>query len=1121
MKKFSYLIGLCLLMLAVFACASGGMDSGAILHETGSTTAQTGEQGLAAGELLDNDDSIAVFPQLGHTEGVSSVAFSPDGRQVLSLDGAIVKLWDAATGREIRTFVAGTGPAAFSPDGRSVVSLDGATVKLWDVATGREIRTFVAGHTDDIRSVALSSDGRQVLSGSVDGTIKLWDMATGSEIKTFRGHKYIVKSIAFSPDGRRFLSSCIDNTVRLWDMATGRRIRTFRLRWYENTPIAFSPDGRQVLSGSGDKTIKLWDAATGRRIRTFAGHTTLVQSVAFSPDGRQVLSGSYDSTVKLWDAATSREIRTFTGHTSYVNSVAFSPDGRQVLSGSDDKTIKLWDAATGREIRTFAGHAEFVNSVTFSPDGRQVLSGSSDYTVRLWDATIGREIRIFTGHTSDVNSVAFSPDGRQVLSGSGDIQLGDTNNFKLWDATTGKEIRTLKQEVRGWGVNSVTFSPDGRQVLSGSQDGKARLWDAATGRMIQFFPRHQIGDINSVAFSPDGRQVLSGSSDYTVRLWDATLGREIRTFTGHTSYVNSVAFSPDGRQVLSAGSWDRTVKLWDATTGSEIRTFAGHASGVNSVAFSPDGRQVLSGSGDRTVKLWDAATGREIKTFLGHTSAVRSVAFSPDAKQILSSSSDSTTRIWDTATGKEIAQFVSFADGEWIAITPEGYYNASPKGDQYINVRIGNNVYGIDQYRQTFYKPDMVALALSGDRNTYLAAIQNGGAIQNAGTVPVEVATTRPAAAVLSVDTAPPVVAILSPAAGTAASSGRTSISVSVDGGSQSLQYVTVKVNGKIVARDMGVTPQGAKGLAPVARLAVLADGNANKKQAQFSLDIPLDPGDNTIEVLAFNGYSEGRAIVEVSYRTTQALLPNLYILSIGVSRYADTSIPSLKYAANDAKSVVAAFKAQEGKRFASVHSLTIADGADREPTRDNISNGIDFLGSAGVNDVMLLFLSGHGGTDSRGNFFFLPGNTAFSQDGTPLRASIIPNSELQDVLAFPGKKLVFIDSCYSGGIAGRQVGGVDNEVLINSLMENAPVIFTSSSKTEQSWEWDSARLGLFTHVLLQGLSGAADANKDRNITIEELGEYVKKTVPGMKAGQTPYYLMPTGYRNFVIAETR
>jgi hypothetical protein len=519
---------------------------------------------------------------------------------------------------------------------------------------------------------------------------------------------------------------------------------------------------------------------------------------------------------------------------------------------------------------------------------------------------------------------------------------------------------------------------------------------------------------------------------------------------------------------------------------------------VKSVAFSPDGRQVLSLTYAGILKLLDVTTGREINTFSGNTGSVNSVTFSHDGRTIVSGSSDSTIRLWDTATGNEIAKFVSFTDGEWIAITPEGYYNASPRGDEYLNVRVGNDVYGIDQYQQAFFKPDMVALALSGDKSAYLAAIQGGGTIQTAE--------------------APPAVTILSPAAGTTASAGRTSVSVTVDGHGQSLQYVTVKANSKVVAHDSGVSPQGAKVLATSVRLAALADGNANRRQTQFSLDIPLDPGNNIIEVLASNG-AEGRATVEVSYRTTQAVLPNLYILSIGVSQYADSSITNLRYAANDARSIVAAFKAQEGRRFGRVNSLIIADGGDREPTSDNIRDGMDFLANAGVNDVMVLFLSGHGGTDNRGNFFFLPGDTAFNQDGTPRRASIIPNSDLQDVLDFPGQKLVFIDSCYSGGIAG--VGGVDNERLINSLMENAPVIFTSSSKTEQSWEWESARLGLFTHVLIEGLSGAADANGDRNITIVELGEYVEKTVPSMRAGQNPYPRIPDGYRDFVIAEIR
>jgi len=146
----------------------------------------------------------------------------------------------------------------------------------------------------------------------------------------------------------------------------------------------------------------------------------------------------------------------------------------------------------------------------------------------------------------------------------------------------------------------------------------------------------------------------------------------------------------------------------------EIRSFSGY-SGI----FSPDGRQILLSSlYDKTIKLYDANTGMELGAFSGHTSYVYSITFSPDGKQILSGSGDGTVRLWDVSSGKEIAQFISFNDGEWIVITPEGYYNSSPNGDKYLNVRVGNNVYGIDQWRKTFYRPDIVEARLAGNADS-------------------------------------------------------------------------------------------------------------------------------------------------------------------------------------------------------------------------------------------------------------------------------------------------------------------------------------------------------------------------------------------------------------------
>ncbi|MGE5341941.1 MAG: hypothetical protein ACM3SY_10740 [Candidatus Omnitrophota bacterium] len=531
---------------------------------------------------------------------------------------------------------------AFSPDEKTVLSASSdKTLKLWDAATGREIRTFY-GHIDFVTSCAFSPDGKTLLSTSKDKTLKLWDVATGREIRTLNGHTRSVYGCGFSPDGKTVLSASDDLTLKLWDVATGWEIRTFAGHTAFVTSCAFSPDGKTVLSASFDKTLKLWDAVTGREIHTFSGHTDHVLSCAFSPDGRTLLSASQDRTLRLWDAVARQEIQIFSYHESSINKCTFSPDGKIALSASSDGTLKLWDAKTGWEIRTFSGHMDEVLGCTFSPDGNTLLSASNDATLKLWDSVTGKVIRTFNGHDSYVFSCVFSPDGNTLLSASKDATL------KLWDSVTGKVIRTFKGHY--YSVNSGAFSSDGVTVLSASDEGTLRLWDAETGLIIRSFYLHT-SPVLSCAFSPDGKTVLSASCDKTMKLWNAATGREIQTFSGHTGSIWNCAFSFDGKTLLSA-SEDHTLKLWDADNGREIRSFEGHTDSVYGCAFSPDGPTILSASRDRTLKLWNAVTGREIRTLDGHTHYVWGCAFAPNGRIIVSVSWDKTIRLWNIETGR-------------------------------------------------------------------------------------------------------------------------------------------------------------------------------------------------------------------------------------------------------------------------------------------------------------------------------------------------------------------------------------------------------------------------------------------------------------------------------------
>ena len=566
----------------------------------------------------------------GHAGRVHSVAYSPDGKRLISGSAdKTVKVWDAQTGQEVRTLQGHTdsvSSVAFSPDGKRLASGSAdKTVKVWDAQTGQEIRTL-QGHTDSVSSVAFSPDGKRLVSASGNGMVKMWDAQTGQELLALQGHSDWRPSVAFSPDGKRLASG-----ATVWDAQTGQELLTLK-----GSPKikAFSPDGKRLAS-----TRAVWDAQTGQELISF----NLINShgMTYSPDGKRLANTSSHQPVRVYDAQTGQELFSLKGPTDGVSEVAFSPDGKRLALAGHNGTVEIRDAASGPEARTFSGHDSTVLHVAFSPDGKRLVSGSHDNTVKVWDAQTGQELLTYKGGGG---SVVFSSDGKRLAAGSTDSDGREARagKVKVWDAQTGQEILSLK-DARGGGPITIAYSPDGKRLACPSDDKTAKVWDAQTGQQLLSLQGHT-GDVFSVAFSLDSKRLASASKDKTVKVWDAQTGRELITLkdVGGGGHI-SIAFSPDGKR-LASGAFDGIVKVWDAQTGQELLSLKGHTGGVIGVAFSPDGKRLATQSMYRMLKVWDAQTGQEMLTLKSGFGF--GVVFSPDGYR-LAGAGDRGPKIWD------------------------------------------------------------------------------------------------------------------------------------------------------------------------------------------------------------------------------------------------------------------------------------------------------------------------------------------------------------------------------------------------------------------------------------------------------------------------------------------
>jgi len=556
------------------------------------------------------------------------------------------------------------------------------------------LRTLT-GHTRPVTSVAVTLDGKRVISGSADNTLKVWNLETGEELFTLRGHRLPITSVAVTPDGKLAISSSWGKTIKVWDLETRKELFTLIGHTCMVTAIAVTPDGKRVISGSLDKTLKVWDLEARKEVCTitlkvqnwiglfklisillkipFLGKVVLlfftlvrfswVNALVVTFDCKQVIF-ALNSNLMILNLETGETVFMTKGDTDGVTTLTATPESNLIIYGFWDGTIKVANLETGEEFSPLKLEfpSTWICGVAVTPDGKSLVSGL-DKTLKIWKLNKEKEIFNRAGHAGGVNAVAVIPNGKQVISSSGDSTL------KVWNWQTGEEILTLNVKCFPILIKALAVTPDGKQVIVGLSDKTIRAWNLQTGEEV-FTLKGLASRVKALVVTPDGKQVIAGLSDKTIKAWNWQTGEEILTLKGHAARVDALAVTSDGQQVIS-GSLDNTIKVWDLETRTELFTLTGHTKKIEAVAVTSDGKWIISASRDKTIKVWDLETRKELFTLIGHTEKVTSVAATSDGKWVISSSWDNTVKIWDLSSRGVIASFTGEGALSCCAVAPD------------------------------------------------------------------------------------------------------------------------------------------------------------------------------------------------------------------------------------------------------------------------------------------------------------------------------------------------------------------------------------------------------------------------------------------------------------------
>ncbi len=554
--------------------------------------------------------------------GSLAVAFSLTGRLLAASAPRVgIRLWQLEPPRIVGELVHTNGATSlsFSPDGKHLASMAlvhwsaPVELRLWDLENRRTVspdRHFPP--SGEYSRVCFSPDGRHLAVGGGSGRITILDWAADRVLVEIQAHTQAITSLAYSPDGKLLASGSFFSAddIRLWNPATGEPAGSLAGGHHGWIPVLqFSADGQRLFSGSADQTIGIWDVPTRRLTRRLRGHLDEIYSLVFDAGRTNVITGCKDGTLARWDIDRVRQHVLRLDLPGNNWSPVFAGSGSSVAMLHGQGAVALWHTNDPQRLSVIAALGTD-NTALATALGRRLLACANPTgSIRIWSLQSSSLVTNLVGHGVGVDGLWFSR-GEDFLLAWSSSWISSGRLATIWDANTWSRRFSIT-ETNGPGAGCAALSPDGRLLVRGLEDGRVEWWDAVRGHRLEQIPCHRQG-VRGLDFSPDGSTLASASQDGTVALWDVRTRRCTAHWKAGLLGIHGVAFSPDGARLATVLGGGNGARLWDLRTRRELLTVEAPRGEFSVAKFSPDGGALLCGSGGGHCYLWPVPSFAEL-----------------------------------------------------------------------------------------------------------------------------------------------------------------------------------------------------------------------------------------------------------------------------------------------------------------------------------------------------------------------------------------------------------------------------------------------------------------------------------------------------------------------------